>query len=216
MAVIFPDVLKDPFIFNSDRNTWMSGGGTHTWSGTYNWAFTDPIYINWLAGRGLSNATRRGTANYNVVAATTVNIPIDSVAYVTLDPNTDGAALAVTVCAGTALPQGDNVFVLAMHRDLGLSPNNPLLMRWGNAIPVGGSYNATSGFPTFGYANNYAGATWTVNHLLNSTDCVVLCQDNASPRNQIFPQSVAFTNVNTITITFSTSVTGRAVVLKAG
>lgn len=219
MAVIFPDVLKDPFIFNSDRNTWMSGGGTHTWNSSYNWSFTDPMYINWLAGRGLSNSTRRGTANYNVVAATTVNIPLDSVAYVTLDPNTDASALAVTVCAGTALPQGDNVLVLAMHRNLGYTPNNPLLMRWGNSIAVGGSYNATSGFPTIGYTNTLAlsGTTWNVTHNLNSLAVLVMCYDAmTAPANIIWPQSIQVTGVNILVVTWSSppTATGRVVVIK--
>ena len=215
MSVIHADVLKDPFVFNSDRNNWMSGGGLHTWNASYEWTFTTPIYINWLAGRSTGSASRRGTANFNQINATTVTLAVDTCAYVVLDPNTDGSLLTVVVTTGALLPQGDNVFVLAMHRDLGLTPLNPLLLRWGNSIPVGGSYDANVGFPTFGYANNYSGATWTISHSLNSTDCVVCLQDNSTPTNQIWPANIEFTDVNTVTVTFSTSVTGRAVVIKA-
>jgi len=215
MSVIHADVLKDPFVFNSDRNNWMSGGALHTWNSSYEWTFTDPIYINWFAGRSTGSASRRGTANFNQINATTVTLPINTCAYVVLDPNTDGALLTVNVTTGILLPQGDNIFVLAMHRDLGLGALNPLLLRWGNSIPVGGSYNANAGFPTFGYANNYGGTVWTINHGLNSTDCVVCLQDAATPRNQIWPANIEFTSVNTITVTWSTATGGRAVVMKA-
>jgi hypothetical protein len=214
MPVLNYDSIHDPFVFNADRNTWMAGGGTHSWNGSYQWTFTSPLFINWLAGRSSGNATRQGTATYNQCIAQTVTIPLNNVAYVTLDPNTDGAALTVSVCAGSALPQGDNIFVLAMHRDLGLSPNNPILLRWGNTIGVGQSYNASSGIPVIGFASNYSGTTWTVNHSLNSTDVIVQCQDNSSPKQLIFPQTIEFTSTSTITITFSTSVTGRVQVIK--
>lgn len=215
MSVINYDYLHDPFVFNADRNTWMSGGGTHTWNASFEWTFTDPLYINWLAGRSTGNATRQGTADYNIINGTTVVIPLDYCAYVTLDPNTDGAVLTVSVCAGASLPQGDNIYVVAIHRDIGLSPLNPLLLRWGNTVPVGQSYNQATGMPTIGFAADYSGSTWTVNHNLNSLDCLFLAKDNNSPRKQIWPQEVEFTNVNTITVTFSSSVTGRAVCMKA-
>ena len=89
MSVIHADVLKDPFVFNSDRNNWMSGGGIHTWNSSYEWTFTTPIYINWLAGRSTGSASRRGTANFNQINATTVTLAVDTCAYVVLDPNTD-------------------------------------------------------------------------------------------------------------------------------
>jgi hypothetical protein len=168
-----------------------------------------------MAGRSTGSATRQGTADHNVINAQTVIIPLDYCAYVTLDPNTDGAVLTVTVCSGANLPQGDNIYVLAIHRDIGLSPNNPLMLRWGNSIPMGQSYNQSTGMPTIGFASSYSGSTWTVNHNLNSLDVLVLCKDNGTPANQIWPQNVEFTNVNTVTITYSSSVTGRAVVIKA-
>jgi len=220
MAIVHADLLKDPFVFNSDRNNWMVGGGVLTWSAgagpTHTWTWTQPIYINWLAGRSTGAASNRGTATYNTIPANPVGIPIpiNNVAYVTIDAENDGVALGITVCAGTALPQNDNIFVLCSHRDVGLGNQNPLQMRWGNSIATGQSYNASAGFPTLGYANNYTGATWTVNHALSSTDVFVQCLDNGTPRNIIWPQNIAITDANNVTITWSSAVTGRAIIMK--
>jgi len=222
MAIVNPDLLKDPFVFNSDRNNWMSGGGVHTWSLTpgpapayiRTWTFTTPILVSWLAGRSTGEASHRGTATYNQIAATSIPIPLNYVAYVTIDPENDGATLGITVATGLTLPQNDNIFVLCSYKDVGLGANNPLMMRWGNCIAPGQSYNGTTGFPTLGYANNYTGATWTVNHTLSSTDVFVECLDSATPRNVIFPQNIAITDINTVTVTWSSSVTGRCLVMK--
>ena len=219
MAIVHSDLLKDPFVFNSDRNNWMSGGGIHTWSAgvgpTHTWSFTTPIYISWLAGRSTGAASHQGVATFNQIAASAgIPIPLNSIAYVTLDVNSN-ATVGVTVCAGSALPQGDNIFVLCSHRDVGLAANlNPLMMRWGNSIGPGQSYNATSGFPTLGFAGNYSGVTWTITHSLGSTDVLVECLDNGTPRNIIWPQNIAITDLNNVTITWSSAVTGRVIVMK--
>jgi len=218
MAIVNPDLLKDPFVFNSDRNNWMAGGGVHTWSAdagtTHTWSFTTPLFICWLAGRSTGSASHQGVATYNQVPAQSIPIPLDSVVYVTLDAD-NNATLGITVCAGTALPQSDNIFVLCSHRNVVATPNlNPLMMRWGNSIGPGQSYNATSGFPTLGFAGNYSGVTWTVTHSLSSTDVLVECLDNGTPRNVIWPQNIAITDANNVTITWSSSVTGRVIVMK--
>ena len=225
MAITHADLLKDPYIFNSDRNCWMSGGGTHTWSSdistTHTWTFTAPIYISWLANRGTSSASNRGTATFNQILATTIPIPLDYVAYVTLGPSqAPGVPLAISVAPGATLPQSDNLFVLCSHKQLsGVATNqNPLMMRWGNSIAVGQSYNATAGFPTLGYTNSviYGPSTsWTVNHGLNSPAVLIQCYDSMTyPANVIWPQSFQATDANNMVVTWSSAVSGRAVVMK--
>ena len=217
MAIVHADLLKDPFVFNSDRNNWMAGGGVHTWSlaSPHIWSFTTPLYICWLAGRSTGAASHQGVATYNQIPATSVTIPIDNVAYVTIQPDSEGAVLGITVCPGASLPQNDDIFVLCSHRNVGLGTANPLMMRWGNSIGVGQSYNAAAGFPTLGFSGNYGPAvTWTIAHGLSSTDVLVECLDNSTPRNVIWPQNIAITDANNVTITWSSAVTGRVIVMK--
>lgn len=224
MPIVHADLLKDPFVFNSDRNNWMSGGGVHSWSltpgvaPTYNriWTFTEPIVISWFAGRSTGFASHQGSATYNTIPATAIPMPLDSVAYVTLDPSAN-AALAIQVSTGGTLPSSDNIFVLASYRDIGLVADNPLQMRWGNCIAPGQNYNAAIGTPTIGYSTTFpAQWTWVVNHPLASANVIVQCYHSATtPANQIFPQTIEITDINTVTITWSSAVPGRVVVMKA-
>lgn len=214
MSLYNAPIPNFPQIFLTDRNIIMSGGGTHTWvssPSTGTWTFNSAIYLNWFAGR------LHGTGNYNTILPQSVVIPLDSVAYVTINPNASGAVpagqLTINVVAGTSLQKGDNLFVLAMHRDLGYG-NNPVTLRNGVSIPNGGSWSATGGGTVTGFAGNYSGTSWAINHALNSTDVSVSIQDNSSPRKLIHPENVFFVDANNASVTFSESVTGRAVIMK--
>jgi len=211
MAIVHENSLRYPEVYNSDRNIFMSGGGKHSWSSAGVWSFDKPIYINWLAGR------LRGTANYNIiqVGQSPVTIPTDSVAYVIIDPTTDGASLNVIVSLGSAIPQNnDNIFVLAIHRDIGEAPNNPLQLANGAFVKVGSSWNSIEGAPVSGFAGNYSGVLWTIAHNLNTLDVMIELRDNSTPPNQIFAHAVEYTDVNTLKAYFTETITGRALVLK--
>ena len=210
MGIVNEDSLKYPLIFNSDRNIFMSGGGTHTWNSSYEWEFTDNIYLNWFPGR------LRGSASYNVIPSTEspVTIPLGSVAYVTLDNETDAASLTVSVIDGPSLPQGDNIWAVAIHRDIGLSPNNPVRLANGNTIKINGSWTATAGAPVNGFASAYTGTVWTVNHNLGTVDVIVNIVEDGSPAKVVYPLTTEITNANTVTVRFNETVTGRAIVIK--
>ena len=213
MAIIHEDSLRYPEIFRTDRNIVMSGGGVHSWNSSYQWSFTKPIYLNWFAER------LKGTAKYNQVPITEspVTIPVDNVAYVTIDTTTDGQALSLTVVDGNNLPQGDNIFVLAYHRNISYSPDNPLFLRNGVTIPVGGSWDSKGVTGVTGsYANDYNAQVWTVNHNLGTTDCTVILQDSSTPRQIIWPEKIEYTSINTVTVTFGEVVNGRAIVYTGG
>jgi hypothetical protein len=211
MAIIHENSLSYPETYNSDRNIFMSGGGKLQWSSTAIWSFDKPIYINWLAGR------LRGSANFNIVQSTQspVTIPLNSVAYVVMDQNTDGASLNVIVCSGSAVPQNnDNLFVLAIHRDIGEAPNNPLQLSNGAFVKVGSSWNSIEGAPITGFAGNFSGVTWTIPHNLNTLDVMIELRDNSTPPNQIFANKVEYTDLNTLKAYFQDTITGRALIVK--
>jgi hypothetical protein len=73
------------------------------------------------------------------------------------------------------------------------------------------------GFPTqipACHAETFTAATtWTITHNLNSSDPIVMVYDASSPRLQIFPDDVAITSANVVTVTFNVAQAGRAVVL---
>ncbi len=52
----------------------------------------------------------------------------------------------------------------------------------------------------------------TVTHNLGTASVVTQCYDNASPPNVIFPQNIAVTSVNVVTVTFSVAQSGSCVV----
>jgi len=210
MAIIHDDHQIDALIYNSDRNIFMSGGGAISWNASYQMSFTNPIYLNWFANR------IRGAANYNAIDITSspITIPLDSVVYVTLDDNNDGAILTPVVVAGISLPRSNDIYVIASHRDIGYAPNNPLTLRSGQFIQIGTTWNSSFGAPTTMYAGNYVGQTWTVNHNLGTTDVVITLQDNSSPRQIIYAEDIVFTNTNTVVVTYNELVTGRIIVIK--
>lgn len=210
MSVFHEPTVNYPQIFLSDRNIMMIGGGTHTWNASNEWAFTEPIYMNWFAGR------LRGTATYNKIEVTNSPITIgnDEVVYVDINPNAEGASLTPVVIAGTALTKADNRFVIAMVRNL-YGSNNPLELRNGVIIPVGGSWSATGGGNITGYADNFSGTTWNVTHSLNTYDVSVTLYDTTvSPRKQVWPENIFIVDANNIQVTFSATVAGRCVVIK--
>ena len=210
MSIIHENSLKYPEIFNSDRNIMMAGGGTHAWNSSYEWSFDGTIYLSWFAER------LRGAADYNIIEVTQspVTIPMNSVAYVTLNNTTNGASLTPTVVGGASLPRGDNIVVVASHKDVGIAPNNPLMLKNGTSIAVGAEYSATAGTPVTGYTNTYSGTTWTIVHGLGTVAVQVTLQDNAVPPKQIFAEKIEFTDANTVTVTFGETTNGRAVVIK--
>jgi hypothetical protein len=57
-----------------------------------------------------------------------------------------------------------------------------------------------------------ANTTWTVTHNLNTTDVDVMVFDDSSPRMAIIPDSIAATDVNTVTVTFNVAQAGRVVI----
>jgi len=211
MAIIHENSLSYPEVYNSDRNIFMSGGGKLAWSSSAIWSFDKPIYVNWLVGR------LRGTANYNVIQTTQspVSIPLNSVAYVIIDPNVDAASLNIVVCDGTVVPQNvDNLFVLAINRDIGEAPNNPLQVANGAFVKVGSSWNSIEGAPVTGFAANYSGVSWTIPHNLNSLDVMIELRDSSAIPNQIFADRVEYIDANTLKAYFSDIMTGRALVVK--
>jgi len=95
-----------------------------------------------------------------------------------------------------------------------------------NASPLLWSVNTLAlsglwGFPANGFshfpqcfAKTFTPTTtWTVTHSLNTADVSVSVFDDSTPRVAIIPDSIAITNVNTVTITFNTSQGGRVIIV---
>jgi len=71
--------------------------------------------------------------------------------------------------------------------------------------------DSLSGTPTYLFTKAVAGTSWVVSHNLGSQYVSVTCYDSSDEI--IIPDSIVATDVNTTTITFSTSRTGKAVVI---
>jgi len=69
-----------------------------------------------------------------------------------------------------------------------------------------------------GYVHTQSGASasWTVTHSLGTVDVIVQITDGGSPEKVIVPEEIELTNTNTVTITFPSSQTGKARVIKIG
>jgi hypothetical protein len=182
------------------------------WNLAYQMSWSGPIFLSWFAER------LWGSANYNIIqaAASPVTIPVDCVMYVMVDPDTDGQSLTPIVVNGASLPHGDNVFVIASHKDIGLTPNNPLTLRNGVSIPIGTYWAQTMGLTNGWWGGDFNAQIWNCTHNLASTDVDVVIQDANNPRSQIWPEKIEMIDVNNVRITFGEIVSGRALVHLAG
>lgn len=56
-----------------------------------------------------------------------------------------------------------------------------------------------------------AASTWTITHNLNSTEVNIdVIVDNAGTREKILPQDITIVDANTVSVAFSTALTGSA------
>lgn len=211
MSLLHENTPSYPQIFQSDRNIMLSGGGTHTWTSTGStgtWKWSGDIYLNWFAGR------LHGTAKFNKIAANTsgLAIPIGSVAYVVIDPNVYAKVLTVVVADGATIQHSENMFVLAMHSDLGYGAN-PLSLRNGIVIPSGGTWISSGGTTATGVSMAKSGTIWNCAHNLNSSLLSITVFDSSNY--QVFPESIQIIDDNNVRIIFSGSgITGRACIIK--
>jgi hypothetical protein len=175
-------------------------------------SWSGPIYLSWFGER------LWGSANYNVIpaAASPISIPVDCVAYVMVDPDTDGQALTPIIVSGPSLPHGDNVVVIASHKDIGLTPNNPIVLRNNVSIPMSTCWSQTMGLETGFWAGDFNASVWNANHNLHSTDVDIVLQDANTPRQQIFPEKIEMIDINNVRITFGQVVAGRILIHIAG
>jgi len=218
MPIIHDDHQKDGYIYNSDRNIQLFLGpnglvsGEICWNSAFQMTWSGPIYLSWFAER------LWGTAKFNVISAASspVVIPLDCVMYVMVDPDTDGQVLTPIVVAGSALPHGDNVFVIASHKDIGLTPNNPLILKNNVSIPMGTCWSQTMDLTTGWWASDFNSQVWSCNHNLGTTDVDIVIQDASSPRQQIWPEKIEMTDFNNVTVTFGEVVAGRILIHVAG
>ncbi len=87
-----------------------------------------------------------------------------------------------------------------------------------SATPVSTLPAATSSsVSTQVYVHTQASAatTWTVNHGFGDPNTVCTFFDNASPNQQLFPDTVKLTDSNNVTATFSVAQAGRAICIRA-
>ena len=209
MSLLHENTPSYPQIFQSDRNIMLAGGGTHTWTSsgsTGTWSWTGDIYLHWFAGR------MHGAAKFNKIAAGSVAIPIGSVAYVIIDPVVYAKVLTVVVADGASIAHSENMFVLAMHSDLGYG-TNPLSLRNGVIIPSGGTWISSGGTSATGVSMAKSGTIWNCAHNLNSTLVFVSIYDASGY--QVWPESIQIIDSNNIRITYSGSgITGTACIIK--
>jgi len=218
MPIIHDDHQKDGYIYNSDRNIQLFMGpngispGEVCWNSAYQMYWSGPIYLSWFGER------LWGSANYNVIpaAASPIVIPVDCVAYVMVDPDTDGQTLTPIIVGGASLPHGDNVIVIASHKDIGLTPNNPLILRNNASIPINTCWSQTMGLETGMWAGDFNAMVWNANHNLHSTDVDIVIQDANTPRQQIFPEKIEMIDIDNVRVTFGQTVAGRLLIHIAG
>lgn len=75
---------------------------------------------------------------------------------------------------------------------------------------------AGTGSLAYTHTQGSASSTWTITHNLNSVNVQVQVFDNSSPAEEIQYDTLTITDANTVTITFTTSVEGKATVFAAG
>jgi len=63
------------------------------------------------------------------------------------------------------------------------------------------------------HIQSVANTTWTINHGLGTKDLIFFVYDDTDTRNE--PSDITFTSVNTLTLSFSSAITGRAIVFAA-
>lgn len=218
MPIIHDDHQRDGYIYNSDRNNQMFMGpsgpnaGQICWNSAYQMTWDGPIYLSWFGER------LWGSAKYNQIpaSASPVVIPVDCVMYVMLDPDTDGQNLTPIVVSGAFLPHGDNVLVIASHKDIGLTPSNPLVLMNNVSIPIDTCWSQTIGLSTGWWAGNFNSQVWNAFHNLHTTDVDIVIQDANNPRQQIVPEKIEMIDIDNVRITFGEVVAGRLLIHIAG
>lgn len=81
----------------------------------------------------------------------------------------------------------------------------------GQTMTIGVGYGG--GLATCVASTEAAATSWTITHNLGTTDLSITVQDDSTPRVEIIPDGIEFTDVNTVTITFNTAQAGRAVII---
>ncbi len=85
------------------------------------------------------------------------------------------------------------------------------------AISAAAPPSVTQAVPrSYIHSQTAAAATWTVTHGFANQNVIATFFDNASPRQQIFPDTVRLTDVSTLTATFTLAQAGIAIVMTAG
>lgn len=236
--VLLPGASTTGFLLGTDSsniNTWSFVGfsGTGNVARVTSPAFTTPD-LGTPSAINLTNATTFPTAvirqNQTNTAGTSMTLDLSAITTASGFKVQVGAGLTTAVNGGIGYDSTNNMLHAAQSAadakipQFTITPANDDCVKWvvsgsnyklGSAGGVCGSGAAGLGAPL--YSQSFSSQTSVaLTHNYGTTNVQVQCFDGGTPAVMIGPNSLALTDSNTVTVTFTTSQSGKCTVSASG